>query len=176
MMYYQALALGLLLVVSANLNAENPYTPQESLHIKEACIELGNRYAYYLDTGQNDKISDLFDEQGSWQSRAGKYSGREDIKLAFSRRPKNRRTIHIVTNHMVDIQSKNMVEMISNYATYRTDQAKGVASLEGQPVRVGRYIDECVRYEKGWIFQSREMEEIFGVTAPAPEPTSQSSQ
>ncbi len=93
-MYYQALALGLLLVVSANLNAENPYTPEESLHIKEACIELGNRYAYYLDTGQNDKISDLFDEQGSWQSTAGKYTGREDIKLAFSRRPKNRRTIH----------------------------------------------------------------------------------
>ena len=172
MMYYQALALGLLLVICANLNAENPYTREESLHIKEACIELGNRYAYYLDTGQNDKISGLFDEQGTWQSGGGKYTGREDIKLAFSRRPKSRRTIHIVTGHVVDIQSKNMVEVISNYATYRTDQVKGVASLEGQPVRVGRYIDECVRYEKGWIFQSREMEEIFGVIPPVVNPVS----
>ncbi len=170
MKYSPALALGLLLVVSANLDAENPYTAEESLHIKDACIELGTRYAYYLDTGQNDKIPGLFDEQGTWQSRGGKFTGREDIKLAFSRRPKNRRTIHIVTGHLVDIQSKNMVEVISNYATYRTDQATGVASLEGQPVRVGRYIDECVRYEKGWILQSREMEEIFGVPAPTPTP------
>ena len=90
--------------------------------------------------------------------------GPENINLAFSRRPKNRRTIHIVTNHMVDIQSKNMVEVISNFTTYRTDQPSGVASLEGQPVRVGRYIDECVRYENGWIFQSRIMEVVFRVT------------
>ena len=164
MMYSQALALGLLLVVSVNLNAENPYTPEESRQIKEACIELGIRYAYYLDTNQADKIAGLFDEHGSWQGTGGKYMGPENINLAFSRRPKNRRTIHIVTNHMVDIQSKNMVEVISNFTTYRTDQPSGVASLEGQPVRVGRYIDECVRYENGWIFQSRIMEVVFRVT------------
>ena len=164
MRYSQVFALGLLLVVSADLSAENPYTAEESLHIKEACIELGNRYAYYLDTGQNDKISSLFDEQGSWQSQAGKYTGREDIRLAFSRRPKNRRTIHIVTNHLVDIQSKNMVEVISNFATYRTDKPSGVATLEGQPVRAGRYVDECIRYDDGWLFQSRIMEEVFAVT------------
>jgi SnoaL-like domain len=163
MMYSQALALGLLLVISGHLSAENPYTAEESLQIREACIELGNRYAYYLDTGQIDRIPDLFDEQGSWQGRAGRYTGREDIKLAFSRRPKNRRTVHLVTNHLVDIQSKNMVEVISNFTTYRTDKPTGIAPLDGQPVRVGRYTDECVRYEKGWIFQSREMEEIFGV-------------
>jgi len=164
MMYCQAIALGLLLVVSVNLNAENPYTPEESLRIKDACIELGTRYAYYLDTGQQEKISDLFDEHGSWQGHSGRYSGREDIKLAFSRRPKSRRTIHLVSNHMVDIQSKNMVEVISNFVTYRTDKATGVASLKGQPIRVGRYIDECVRLEDSWIFQSRTMEEVFGVT------------
>ena len=163
MMYPQACVLGLLLIAPATLNAENPYTAEESLQIKDACIDLGNRYAHYLDTGQNDKISDLFDEHGSWQSQAGRYTGRENIKLAFSRRPKNRRTIHIVTNHLVDIQSRNMVEVISHFATYRTDKPTGVASLDGQPVRVGRYVDECVRYEKGWILQSREMEEVFSV-------------
>ena len=161
MMYSQSLTLGLLLVVSVNLNAENPYTPEESLQIKDACIELGTRYAYYLDSGQVHRISDLFDEHGSWQGRSGKYTGREDIKLAFSRRPKNRRTVHIVSNHLVDIQSKNMVEVFSNFATYRADDVKGVASMEGQPVRVGHYIDECVRLEEGWIFQSRTMDAVF---------------
>ena len=164
MMYSQSLALGLLLVVPVNLSAENPYTPEESLQIKDACIELGTRYAYYLDSGQNDRIPDLFDEHGSWQGQSGRYNGREDIKLAFSKRPKNRRTVHIVSNHLVDIQSKNMVEVISNFATYRADEALGVASLEGQPVRVGRYVDECVRLDEGWIFQSRTMDEVFGKT------------
>ena len=164
MRYSQAFALGLLLVVSANLNAETPYSPEESRQIKDACIELGTRYAYYLDTNQADKIAELFDEHGSWQGTSGKYMGPENIKLAFSRRPKNRRTIHMVTNHMVDIQSRNMVEVIANFATYRTDQPTGVASLEGQPIRVGRYIDECVRYEKGWIFQSLIMQDGVGVT------------
>lgn len=164
MMYSQSLALGLLLVVSVNLKAENPYTPEESLQIKDACIELGTRYAYYLDSGQNDKIPDLFDEHGSWQGRAGRYTGRENIKLAFSKRPKNRRTVHIVSNHLVEIQSKNMVEVFSNFATYRADGVKGVASMEGQPVRVGHYIDECVRLEESWIFQSRIMNEVFSET------------
>lgn len=153
----------LLLTFSICLHADNPYTPAESHRIKDACIELGTRYAYYLDTNQPQKISSLFDDHGSFQGRSGKYIGREDIDLAFSRRPKNRRTIHIVTNHFVDIQSKNMVEVISNFATYRTDEATGVASLEDQPIRVGRYIDECVRIDDGWIFQSRQMDEIFGV-------------
>jgi hypothetical protein len=153
----------LLLTFSTSLYAENPYSPSESLYIKDACIELGTRYAYYLDTNQPGKISSLFDDHGSFQGRSGKYIGREDIDLAFSRRPKSRRTIHIVTNHFVDIQSKNMVEVISNFATYRTNEATGVASLEGQPIRVGRYVDECVRIDDGWIFQSREMDEIFGI-------------
>jgi hypothetical protein len=163
-LWYKTFALCLFLTASPILHAENPYTPAESLHIKEACIELGTRYAYYLDTNQPAKISGLFDEHGSFQGQTGKYTGREDIDLAFSRRPKGRRTIRIVTNHLVDIQSRNMVEVISNFATYRTDQASGIASIEGQPVRVGRYIDECVRMDDGWLFQSRQMEVIFGLS------------
>ena len=158
------LAISLLLTLSPLLHAKNPYTPAESLLIKDACIELGTRYAYYLDSNQPEKISSLFDDHGSYQGRTGKYTGREDINLAFTRRPKSRRTIHIVTSHYVDIQSRNMVEVISNFAAYRTDEATGVISLEGQPIRVGRYTDECVRAEEGWVFQSRQMEEIFGVS------------
>ncbi|MFP6808475.1 MAG: nuclear transport factor 2 family protein [Pseudomonadales bacterium] len=161
---FQLLALSLLLAVPVSLNAKNPYTPAESQRIKEACIELGTRYVHYLDNGHVEKVSELFDEHGSWQGHAGKYTGREDIKLAFSLRPKNRRTIHIVTNYLVDIQSRNMVEVISNFATYRTDKPTGIAPMENQPVRVGRYIDECVRLEDKWIFQSRTMEEVFGPT------------
>lgn len=161
---FRTFVLSLLLTFPLILNAENPYTPAESLQIKEACIDLGTRYAYYLDTNQPGMIASLFDDHGSFQGTTGKYSGRENINLAFSRRPKNRRTIHIVTNHIVDIQSRNMVEVISNFATYRTEEATGIASLKDQPVRVGRYTDECVRLEDEWLFQSRTMEEIFGVS------------
>ena len=161
MMYFYRFFLALLLSLSASAWAENPYSPEETHKIKDECIELGTRYAYYLDSNQIDKISSLFDEFGSFQGSSGKYIGRENIDLAFSRRPKNRRTIHLVTNHYVDIQSKNMAEVTSNFAAYRTDEATGVTSIAEAPVRIGRYIDECVRQESGWFFQSREMNEVF---------------
>ena len=163
MMYLQRFTLALLFFINAPLYADNPYSRVESLLVKEACIELGTRYAHYLDSNQVDKISTLFDEQGSWQGVTGRYTGREDIALAFSKRPKNRRTIHIVSNHLVEIQSKNLASVISTFSIYRTDQATGVTSIKDQPIRVGRYYDECVRDGDEWILQSRTMEEIFSL-------------
>ena len=162
MMHCRIAMLGLFLVFSPGLSAENPYSPEDSLKVRNACIELGTRYAHYLDTGQSDKIPTLFDEHGTWQGRTGKFTGREDIKLAFSRRPKNRKTIHIVSSYMVEIQSRNLAVVTSNFATYQSDEGKEIAPIHNQPFRAGRYIDECIRDGNRWIFQSRTMEELFG--------------
>lgn len=168
-MYQRYLSVGLLLLLSTPLMAEgpkSPYSREELLIVKNACIELGNRYAHYLDSGQNEKIPELFDEHGSWQSRSGKYTGREDIKLAFSNRPKNRRSVHIITNHLVEVQSEYLAEVRSNFVTYQTDQATGLVSFKDQPVRVGHYLDECVRDGDKWIFQSRKMQSVFDRQKP----------
>jgi hypothetical protein len=140
------------------------FTADEAQQAEVACIELGELYARYLDTGQYALVPTLFAPQGTFHGQAGKYTGRESVAMVFNRISKNQRTIHMVTNHRVEIQSRNLIIVTSNFATYNTDKATGVATLEAQPVRVGRYIDECVRGDNGWLFQSRIMDVIFAQT------------
>lgn len=168
-MVTRSIALGLLVMLSWHIQAENPYSPEESRTVREQCIELGTKYAHYFDSGQGERIADLFDEQGTWQGGSAIYAGREDIRTAFSRRPKTRRTIHLVSNHQVQIQSRNLATVVSNFVLYRTEVGSGVVPIDDQPVRVGRYHDECVRSESGWLLQSRRMEEVFARPAELPQ-------
>jgi len=164
-MITRSIALGLLVMLSWHIQAENPYTPAESRLIREQCIELGTKYAHYLDSGQGARVAAVFDEQGSWQGGSSKFVGRENIRIAFAGRPKTRRTIHLVSNHQVEILSRNLAVVESHFVLYRTEVGSGVVPLDDQPVRVGRYHDECVRSESGWLLQSRRMEEVFGKPA-----------
>ena len=160
-MITRSIALGLLVMLSGHIQADNPYSPDESRAIREQCIELGTKYAHYLDTGRGDRVADLFAEQGTWQGGSAKLVGPENIKIAFAGRPKTRRTIHLVSNHQVEIISRNLAIVDSHFVLYRTEVGSGVVPIDDQPVRVGRYHDECVRLESGWLLQSRRMEEEF---------------
>jgi hypothetical protein len=145
----------------APLSAAELFTPEEAQQAEVACIELGDLYAHYLDTGQYALVPTLFAPQGTFHGQAGKYTGRDSVAMVFNRISKQQRTIHMVTNQMVELQSRNLVIVTSNFATYQTDKATGVATLKTQPIRVGRYTDECVRGDNGWLFQSRMMDVIF---------------
>ena len=169
-MVTRTMALGLFIGLSWHVQAENPYTPDESRAVREQCIELGTKYAHYLDSGQGERVADLFDEPGIWQTRSVTYTGQEDIRIAFSKRPKTRRTIHLVTNHRVEIQSRNLATVVSHFVLYRTEVGSGVVPIDDQPVRVGRYHDECVRSETGWLLQTRRMEEVFARPAELSNP------
>ncbi|MFT6519938.1 MAG: hypothetical protein ACJATP_003621 [Candidatus Azotimanducaceae bacterium] len=162
---WQWLAAAMLtLLASAPLSAAEAFTANEARQAEAACMELGDLYANYLDTGQYALVPTLFAPHGSFHGQAGKYTGRESVALVFNRISKNQRTVHMVTNHRVEIQSRNLVIVTSNFATYLTKKATGVAILQGQPFRVGRYIDECVRGDNGWLLQSRVMDVIFAQT------------
>lgn len=52
-------------------------------------------------------------------------------------------------------------KVVSHFVLYRTEVDSGVVPIDDRPVRVGRYHDECVRSETGWLLQSRRMEEVF---------------
>jgi hypothetical protein len=152
----------LTLLVSTPLQAVENFAPDEALRAEAACIQLGDLYANYLDTGQYALVPTLFAPQGSFHGQAGKYTGRESVAMVFNRIDKNQRSIHVVSNQMVEIQSRNLVIVTSYFTTYQTDKTTGVATLQAQPVRIGRYTDECVRGDDGWLFQSRVMDVIFG--------------
>ena len=158
---WSALAM-LSLLASTPLLAAELFSHDEAQQAEVACIQLGNLYAHYLDTGQYELVPTLFAPQGTFHGQAGKYTGRESVALVFNRIDKNQRSIHVVTNPIVEIQSRNLIIVTSNFTTYKTDTATGVSPLQNQPVRVGIYTDECVRSDTGWLFQSRKMDIIFG--------------
>lgn len=162
---WQWLAAAMLTILASTpLSAAEAFSANEARQAEAACIELGDLYAHYLDTGQYALVSTLFAPQGTFHGQAGKYTGRDSVALVFNRIAKNQRTVHMVTNHRVEIQSRNLVIVTSNFATYLTKKATGVAALQGQPFRVGRYTDECVRGDDGWLLQSRVMDVIFAQT------------
>jgi hypothetical protein len=162
---WQWLAAAMLTILASTpLSAAETFSANEARQAEAACIELGDLYANYLDTGQYALVPTLFAPQGTFHGQAGKYTGRESVALVFNRIAKKQRTVHMVTNHRVEIQSRNLVIVTSNFATYLTKKATGVAALQGQPFRVGRYTDECVRGDDGWLLQSRVMDVIFAQT------------
>ncbi|MFT4631947.1 MAG: hypothetical protein ACI9BC_000962, partial [Crocinitomicaceae bacterium] len=96
----------LTLLLSTPLQAVENFTPDEALRAEAACVQLGDLYANYLDTGQYALVPTLFAPQGSFHGQAGKYTGRESVAMVFNRIDKKQRSIHIVSNQMVEIQSR----------------------------------------------------------------------
>ena len=142
--------------------AASPYSEQETKAVRDACILLGLRYAEYLDMNEPEKIARLFADNGSFEG-TGKYIGPEDIQLAFAARPKDRITMHLVSNQKVEVVSKNLALSVSSFVVYKHDGKlkEEFAPIANQPYRVGRYHDECILTDDGWRFQNRKLETIF---------------
>lgn len=144
-------------IYSTTAFSESPYSLTETLAIKQECIELGRLYAQYVDSNNGDKVADLFDDHGTFEGSAGKYTGKESIALAFGRRPENRRSHHVVSNEIADVQSRNLTTVDSYYVFYRFEGelSEDVAPV-ALPYAMGSYHDECVRTNAGkWLFQKR---------------------
>jgi hypothetical protein len=147
----------ILMLFSPVVFAENPYTLDETLAIERECINLGRNYARYLDNGEAEKISALFVEHGTYVSTTTKYVGRQDIATAFSRRPKNRQSFHMVANETAEVLSKNLAVVESYYVYYRYEgDVKGEYAPISLPYSMGTYHDECIRSDNNeWLFQIR---------------------
>lgn len=152
----------LLFMQAADVYAAGPASDQETKAIQDACISLGLQYAEYLDMNKPEKIARLFADNGTFEGTA-KYMGPEDIHLAFSNRPKDRTTLHLISNQTVEVVSKNLALSVSNFVVYKHDGKlkEYTAPITNQPFRVGRYHDECILTDNGWRFQTRKLETIF---------------
>ena len=160
--------LGLVFLVSltcltSQAIAKNPYPPEESEVIKSACIELGRKFAEFVNLGEFTKVAALFEENGEYIKSGGKLSGRESIELAFTRLDNKRNRAHILTNERAEILSKNLV-VVTSYITHYQGADEPPKGLEPvpRPHSIVKNYDECVRTEEGeWLWQTREVKEVF---------------
>jgi hypothetical protein len=117
-----------------------------------AIQELTARYAYYVDTFQNDKIMELWAEDAIFdESRVGtgRHEGSRAIAVFFDEVKKTvTHQAHITANHLIDelegTKGKGIVFSIVEAVT-----------SAGNMRAVVYYADEYVKTGERWRFQSR---------------------
>ena len=131
------------------------------LAAEHACAALITRYTHLVDEGQASQVADLFTADGVWSSPEATLDGREQIRAAFLRREQSgRRSRHVCTNVVIDIEDDTHASGLCYLTLFRTD-AEGTPPRGTTPDLVGVYRDRFVRTEGGWRFASRTTEVSF---------------
>lgn len=135
----------------------NPLSDTARWMIERECEQLSVAYARYLDFRDYDQFVDLFTPEGHLDA-GGPIDGRENIRLAMSKRSDKLRSRHILTNIHIDVIDENTATGISYLSLFRH---WGPESLEDEPIEfdapaaVGHYSDRFERTDKGFRFASR---------------------
>lgn len=131
--------------------------------IQRECETLSIAYARYLDFREYDRFVDLFTE-GAHLDAGGVIDGRENIRLAMSKRSDKLRSRHILTNIHIDVIDENTATGIAYLTLFRH---RGPESLEDAPVEfeapaaVGHYTDRFERTDQGFRFARRVLSFAF---------------
>lgn len=130
-----------------------------ALDEKDAIREVLAEYCFRLDDGQFAAMSELFTEDGTWDTAFGKATGRAAIAdLARSLRtnaPQPRpRGIHLVTNIAIALDGDR--------ATVRSNWIVATNSDDGPKIGSGGgYADEMVKQGGSWLFRYRKIDRFI---------------
>lgn len=118
--------------------------------IEAACERLIRQFAFFNDAHDHDALAGMFVSDGSFARPSdpdNPVTGREAIRAFFQDRPK-RRTRHVMSNTVVEVESEAAARARSYVVLYSGER--------GENVLVGDFHDVFRRDETGeWRFQSR---------------------
>jgi len=132
----------------------------ERIKIERACERLVNAYARALDLGDLSAAADCFAENGSMARPMAPdqaIEGRETIRAALLTRPRTLLTKHLVSNVMIDVESRDRARGISCLTMISTTppgDAKPPFISKG-PLYFGEFQDRFVREQGAWKFLER---------------------
>lgn len=125
-----------------------------------ALHDLAHEFAYRVDFGLAETIADLFTEDG-WYGWGGKRSvGREAIRDTYRQRAARgiRTSRHLSTNLRVSLLSDNLAHGHSIWLIFAED---GPPPHPAVPLLVADVNDVYVCQDGQWLFQSRELQDVF---------------
>jgi hypothetical protein len=132
----------------------------------EAIKQLKARYCLYVDTGEPDKVADLFVEQAVWDGGVvGRYEGREAIRTFMRNLPQLLSfALHYVTNPLIEVRGERATGhwyLLEPCTMVGSNQAVwGTARYDEQYVKVaGEWKFEEVKlmpvfwtpFDQGWV-------------------------
>ena len=130
------------------------------LDVRIAIEQLVHDFAYRVDFGPVETIADLFAEDG-WYAWGGKRSvGHDAIRETYRQRAARgvRTARHLCTNLRVSLLDDNHARGQSIWLIFAED---GPPPHPAVPLLVADVFDVYVRRDGRWLFQSRELEDVF---------------
>ena len=137
--------------------------------IRQACQELVLRAAARADAGDAPGLAQLFALKGVLvRPGAQPLQGREAIQAAYSQRPAERITRHLVTNTLVEVQSPTSARALS-YVLLWTGLATDPAGPHGRAAHgrqiVGEFEDVFSLKPEGWRIEHRDARFVLHTTS-----------
>jgi hypothetical protein len=132
----------------------------ERIEIERACERLVYAYARLLDLGDLSTAADCFAEAGSMARPLAPdqvIQGREAIRASLLTRPRELLTKHLVTNIVIEVDSRDVAHGLSYLTMVSTvppDGAKPPFLSQG-PLYFGEFQDRFVRENGVWKFLDR---------------------
>jgi len=130
------------------------------LDVRLALHELVNEFAYLVDFGPAETIADLFAEDG-WYGWGDKRAvGRDAIRDTYRQRAARglRTARHLTTNLRLSTVSDNEAHGQSIWLIFAED---GPPPHPAVPLLVADVADVYVRQDGRWLFQSRQLTDVF---------------
>jgi hypothetical protein len=128
--------------------------------VRIALYELVNEFAYLVDFGPADTIADLFVEDGWYGWGAKRSVGREAIRETYRQRTARglRTARHLTTNLRLSMVGDHEARGQSIWLIFAED---GPPPHPAVPLLVADVHDAYVRQSGRWLFQSRQLEDVF---------------
>lgn len=143
--------------------AEARLSETEKAAIRQACEDISEQYAHYLDTKDYEGMPNAFAPDGVWEVLGNKMVGSEEIREYWKRRTATWKPTegwhHQISNQVIEVIDRDHARGVSYFVVYRFDTRPG-GNKALTPAVITRSSDEYVRTPEGWRLKRRSIERL----------------
>lgn len=134
------------------------------LAVRDACQRLVTAFARFVDSGQGERVVQLFTPDATFERRGERLQGHAQIRAAQARRSPQVVTRHCCAPSHIELAGPGHATGVTCFQLYRhtwpDGEPVGVGPLN-PPEVIGEYHDEFRRTADGWRIHARVARGIF---------------
>jgi len=135
----------------------------ERAAIQQACEDISEQYAHYLDTKDYEGMPNAFAADGVWEVLGNKMVGADQIREYWKRRTAQWGATegwhHHIGNQLIEVIDRDHARGVAYFVVYRFNTDPG-SNKSLAPLVITRSSDDYVRTPQGWRIQRRAIERV----------------
>ena len=141
----------------------DPLSAEHRTAIEQACLRLSNAFATYLDRKRYEDVVALFAQDARYRPSDRVYVGHAGVRDYLSSRLENRRSRHVISNHLVEVVSPTEARgrCVIVYYVDESGAPEGRPAPLAGPRLVADYVDRFILTDAGWRIAERICEVVF---------------